>query len=69
LKRKRIHPEDMISDHATVTYVEIDVHERESQLAVFDPSGSLLAEERMPTAELERFIHPIPGEKHIAYDV
>jgi transposase len=53
LKRKRIHPEDMISDQVPVLYVGIDAHERESQLAVFDQSGSLLKEERIPTSELE----------------
>jgi len=68
LKRKRIHPEDMISGQAAVLYVGVDVHERESQLAVFDPSGSLLKEERIPTSELERFISSLPGEKRVAIE-
>jgi hypothetical protein len=39
-----------------VTYVGVDVHERESQLALFDPSGSLLQEKRMPTKNLDGFM-------------
>lgn len=59
----------MISSQVTtVLYVGIDVHERESQLAVFDPSGSLLMEKRMLTSELERFISSLPGEKNIAIE-
>ena len=51
-----------------VLYVGADVHERESQLAVFDPSGSLLQEKRLPTTELESFIDSLPGEKHVAME-
>jgi len=58
----------MISGQAAVLYVGVDVHERESQLAVFDPSGSLLKEERIPTGELERFISSLPGEKRVAIE-
>jgi transposase len=45
-----------------------DVHERESQIAVFDPSGSLLQEKRLPTGALQRFIESLPGEKHVAVE-
>jgi transposase len=58
----------MISRQATVRYIGVDVHERESQLAVFDQSGSLLNEERIPTGELERFIRSLPGEKRVAIE-
>jgi len=53
---------------ASILYVGVDVHERESQLAVFDPSGSLLSEERIPTGELERYIRSLPGEKRVAIE-
>jgi transposase len=52
----------------TIMYVGVDVHERESQLAVFDPKGSLLQEKRMPTKNLEAFIDSLPGEKHVAIE-
>jgi hypothetical protein len=47
------------------------VHERESQLAVFERDGRLLnegrKEERIPTRDLKNFINSIPGEKkHVA---
>jgi transposase len=68
LKRKKIHPEDMISDQVTVLFIGADVHERESQLAVFDPSGALLMEKRILTDDLESFIVSLPGEKHVAIE-
>jgi hypothetical protein len=49
-----------------ILYVGIDVHEKESQLAVFEKEGSLLMEERMPTKELGKFLSSLPGEKHVA---
>jgi len=52
----------------TITYVGVDVHERESQLALLDPSGSLLREKRVQTKNLETFIDSIPGEKHVAIE-
>jgi transposase len=51
-----------------VNYVGVDIHERESQIAVFDPSGSLLQEKRLPTGALQRFIDSLPGEKHVAVE-
>jgi transposase len=51
-----------------VLYVGVDVHERESQLAVFDPSGSLIQEKKVPTPNLETFIDSLPGEKHVAIE-
>jgi transposase len=44
-------------------YIGADVHERESQLAIFEPSGTLLTEKRLPT-----FIDSLPGEKHVAIE-
>ena len=46
----------------------MDVHERESQLATFEQSGSLVTEKRIPTSSLESFISSLPGEKHIAIE-
>lgn len=43
--------------------VGIDVHEKESQLAVLEKEGSLVLEERMPTKELGEFLSSLPGEK------
>jgi transposase len=50
------------------SYVGVDIHERESQIAVFDPSGSLLQEKRLRTSDLQRFIDLLPGEKHVAVE-
>ena len=53
----------------TILYVGVDVHEREYQLAIFDPSGALLQEKRLRTANLGTFIDSLPGkEKHIAIE-
>ena len=51
-----------------VLYVGIDVHEKESQLAVLEKEGALLMEERMPTKELGKFLSSLPGEKHVAVE-
>ena len=51
-----------------IRYVGVDVHERESQLAVFDPPGTLIQEKRVPTKNLEAFIDSLPGEKHVAIE-
>jgi len=53
---------------ATQLYVGVDVHERESQLAIFEESGSLVDEKRIPTGSLESFISSLPGEKHVAIE-
>src|SRR2546426_6063554 len=58
----------MIAGQVTVLYIGADVHERESQLAIFEPSGSLVEERRIPTSEVESFISSLPGEKHIAIE-
>ena len=59
----------MIADPEDVPlYVGVDVHERESQLAVFERSGSLLMEKRIPTSSLESFVSSLPGEKHVAVE-
>jgi transposase len=51
-----------------VLYVGIDVHEKESQLAVLEKEGALLMEERMPTNDLGKFLSSLPGEKHVAVE-
>jgi transposase len=51
-----------------VLYIGIDVHEKESQLAVLEKEGSLLMEERIPTKELGKFLSSLPGEKHVAME-
>jgi len=42
-----------------------DVHERESQVAVYDADGALL-EKRLTTYDLEPSIDSLPGEKRVA---
>jgi len=54
--------------HNSIIYIGIDVHERESQVAVLEKSGKLLLEDRVPTGELEEFISSIEGKKHIAIE-
>jgi transposase len=49
-------------------YIGADVHERGSQLAIFEPSGTLLTEKRLPTTNLQTFIDSLPGEKHVAIE-
>ena len=51
-----------------ILYVGIDVHEKESQLAVLEKEGSLVMEERMPTKDLGKFLSSLPGEKHVAVE-
>src|SRR5437016_2525326 len=46
-------------------YIGADLHERETQLAVFEKDGTLLLEKRLPTKTLRRFISSLPGTKHV----
>jgi predicted NBD/HSP70 family sugar kinase len=39
-----------------VLYIGADVHERETQLAIFEPGGTLLQEKRIPTKDLQSYI-------------
>ncbi len=52
----------------SILYVGIDVHEKESQLAVLEKEGSLLSEERIPTKDLRRLLSSLPGEKRVAIE-
>ena len=46
-----------------------DVHERETQLAIFEPGGTLLQEKRIPTSNLVGYVHSLPArEKHLALE-
>ncbi|MDG6979918.1 MAG: IS110 family transposase [Nitrososphaerota archaeon] len=51
-----------------IIYVGVDVHEKESQLAVLEKGGSILLEERIPTNNLHKFISSLPGEKRVAIE-
>jgi transposase len=51
-----------------ILYIGVDVHEKESQLAVLDKEGSLLREERIPTEDLRKVISSMPGQKHVAME-
>src|SRR5216684_1597953 len=51
-----------------ILYVGVDVHEKESQLAVLEKEGSLVMEERIPTKDLGKFLSSLPGEKRVAIE-
>ncbi|HMK83455.1 MAG TPA: transposase [Candidatus Bathyarchaeia archaeon] len=52
-----------------VSYIGADVHERQTQLAIFEPGGTLLQEKRIPTKDLQSYIHSLPAkEKHLALE-
>ena len=51
-----------------ILYVGVDVHEKESQLAVLEKEGSVLLEERIPTRDLGKFLSSLPGEKRVAIE-
>ena len=52
-----------------VLYIGADVHERETQLAIFEPGGILLQEKRIPTKDLQSYVHSLPAkEKHLALE-
>lgn len=63
--RKRTNFKDMDNG---ILYVGIDLHERKSQLAVFDQAGALLDEKRLPTKELRSHLSSLPGEKRVAME-
>jgi transposase len=54
--------------HNSIIYVGIDVHERESQVAVLEKNGKLLLEDRVPTSKLEEFISSVEGKKNVAVE-
>jgi transposase len=68
LKRKRIASKGMMRTQDSTLFVGVDLHERESQLAVFSQEGSLLIEKRIPTRSLESFVDSLPGEKRVAIE-
>ena len=50
-------------------YFVVDVHERESQVAVLDRDGTTVMERRLPTGDLSEFISKFPAdEKHVAIE-
>ena len=52
-----------------VLYIGADVHERETQLAIFEPGGTLLQEKRIPTRDLQSYVHFLHAkEKHLALE-
>ena len=53
---------------SSVLYVGIDLHEKESQVAVLEQDGSLVEEKRLPTGQLASFISSLPGEKRVAME-
>jgi transposase len=54
---------------ARALYIGVDVHEKESQVAVYEKGGELLQEKRLPTRGLARFVSsPHGGEKHVGIE-
>ncbi len=52
-----------------VIYIGADVHERETQLAIFEPGGTILQEKRISTKDLQSFVQSLPAkEKHLALE-
>src|SRR5712691_4802532 len=51
-------------------YFGTDAHERESQVAIFNASGDLLQEKRVPTSGLSRFISSVKceGKKYVGLE-
>jgi transposase len=49
-------------------FIGVDVHQNESQVAIFEPGGSLVGEKRLPTKELGEFLSSLPGEKRVAIE-
>ena len=68
MKRKQVKSKGMVTDQEATLYIGADVHERESQLAIFEQAGRLVMEKRISTSCLESFIASLPGEKQIAVE-
>ena len=50
-------------------YIGADVHERETQLAIFEPGGTLLQEKRILTNDLQSYVDSLPArEKYLALE-
>ena len=59
----------MHQQQTDVIYIGADVHEKETQLAIFEPGGTLLQDNRIPTNDLASFVHSLPAkEKHLALE-
>lgn len=54
---------------ARALYIRVDVHEKGSQVAVYERGGELLQEKRLPTRGLARFVSSLHGtEKHVGIE-
>jgi transposase len=54
---------------ARTLYIGVDVHEKESQVAVYGKEGELLQEKRLPTRRLPSFVSSLQGgEKHVGIE-
>jgi len=52
-----------------VLYIGVDVHEKESDVAIYERDGELLQEKRLPTKRLLRFISSLEREqKHVGIE-
>jgi transposase len=59
----------MYQQNDDVIYIGADVHERETQLAIFEPRGTLLQENRILTKDLASFVRSLQArEKHLALE-
>ena len=53
---------------STDLYIGADLHEAETQLAVFEKEGALLLEKRVRTDRLGKFVSSLPGKKHVGME-
>jgi transposase len=57
------------SMNPTALYIGVDVHEKESQVAVYEKGGELLQERKLPTKRLPKFISSLQcSEKHVGIE-
>jgi len=55
---------------ARALYIGVDVHEKKSQVAVYEQGGELLQEKRLPPRRLPRFVSSLQGrEKHVGIEL
>ena len=49
-------------------HIGVDLHERESQVAVYETGGRLVEERRVPTPKLAEYIGSFSGVKHVGLE-
>jgi len=52
----------------TELHIGVDLHEKESQVAVYEAKGNPIEEKRVPTPKLAEYIGSLPGVKHVGIE-